>query len=283
MRRFLRNVYDRAIRPLTPASVDETIQMAVRLRYCPNIHSPRTFNEKIAHRKLFTNDPRFSQLSDKWRVRDYVREKIGDEYLVPLYDCVTSPWDIDLSSLPQSFVVKATHDSGTVVIVDDRDQCDWKKIGEALAMRLATSYGASTNEYWYKDIPPRLIVEKRLTDRRFGVPLDFKFLVFHGSVKVVQVIQRHGISSQRFYDRSWNPLSVRRPRAVVAKPMQRPRQLDRMIEIAETLGDGFDFVRVDLFAPDDERIFFGEMTFAPAAGRMPFIPRTFDWELGSYW
>lgn len=283
MRRVVKTIYNMAIRPLTPVLIDEVIQMAIRLQYLPNIRSPRTFNEKIAHRKLFTNDPRFSQLSDKWGVRDYVRDKVGDQYLIPVYECVASPREIDVSRLPKRFVIKATHDSGSVVLVEDKDRHDWPMTFARLEATMARSFGAFTNEYWYKNITPRLIVEERLTDRVFGIPLDFKFFVFHGSVKTIQVIQRTGKPSQRFYDRSWNPLPVRRPHVVVGEVMERPRQLDEMIEIAEVLGQGFDFVRVDLFAPDDRKVCFGEMTFAPAAGRMPFIPRLFDWELGSYW
>lgn len=283
MRSVLKKLYYADIKPILPSVLDEIIWMTIRLGYVPNVRQPRTFNEKIAHRKLFTADPRFSKLSDKWAVRAYVRERVGSEYLIAVHQCVTSTSDIDLGSLPNEFVIKATHDSGSVVIVDDKSKHDWGMTFKRLNMRLQDSFGVMANEYWYNDIPRRLIIEERIRDERYDVPLDFKFFVFHSSVRVVQVIQRFGRKSQRFYDRSWNPLSVQRPRAFVADLMAPPRQLERMIEIAERLAEGFDFVRVDLYAPNDERVLFGEMTFAPGAGRTPFIPRAFDWELGSYW
>src|SRR5690606_6442109 len=117
----------------------------------------------------------------------------------------------------------------------------------------------------------------------YDVPLDFKFFVFHGTVQVVQVIHRAGRARQRFFTRTWHPLSVRRPSVEEFGIIPEPRQLRHMIEIAEVLGADFDFVRVDLYAPNDEYVKFGEMTFAPAAGRKRFIPHTFDWELASYW
>ena len=277
-----RRLYE-SFKPMLPRSVDETLRMWRCLGYLPNVYRPRTFNEKIAHRKLFTNDLRFTKLSDKWGVREFVRQRIGEQYLIHVYDCVRDVSEIDLHSLPDSFVIKCTHDSGSTVIVRDKDTTDWGTVLRELRTRLNTKYGVRTNEYWYDRILPAVLLEEKLNDDVYDVPLDFKFFVFHGTVQVVQVIHRAGRARQRFFTRTWHPLSVRRPSVEEFGIIPEPRQLRHMIEIAEVLGADFDFVRVDLYAPNDEYVKFGEMTFAPAAGRKRFIPHTFDWELGSYW
>lgn len=272
------------IRPAIPDVVDEVLNMWRSLGYFPNVWKPRSFNEKIAHRKLFQYDERYARLADKWRVREYVRDKVGQEFLTRVFGYALDPNDIDPAGLPDSFVIKATHDCGSTIIVDHKSDADWSEISRFLRDRLSRVYGVLDNQYWYAEIPPAIIVEERLMDKQYGVPVDYKFFVFHGSVKVIQVIVgRFGQKAQGFYDRSWRRLPVLRPGSVSAPLIERPRQLGTMIEVAEALGSDFDFVRVDLYAPNDERVVFGELTFAPAAGRAPFLPRSFDFELGTYW
>lgn len=283
MRQKIKRLYRSIFRHMPPL-LAETLIMWWSLGYRPNIRRPRSFNEKIAHRKIFTRDHRFTDLADKWKVRTHVKEKIGSEYLTEVYQMVTNIEDLDISSLPATFVVKGRHDTGSVVFVDDKAKEDWCTLRRRLARTLESGLDPTSNEYWYADIPRGLIFEERLRDRKYNVPLDFKFYVFHGEVKFVQVIHDRQLrKTMRFYDRLWRPLSVRRPGQSTAPVIARPKQLDQMIEVAEILGADFDFVRIDLYAPNDERVVFGEFTFAPASGRQPFVPRSFDWELGSYW
>lgn len=286
MKRVARHLYY-TIQPMLPPLVDETIVMWIKLGYFPNIKHPRTFNEKIAHRKLFTRDERFAKLADKWSARNYVEHRIGKEYLTRVYALLRDETDIarlDFDSLPDAFVAKGIHDCGSAILVDDKRQVDLVDLREKLKSTLHRRYGRTQNEYWYQEISPGIIIEERLRDESYFVPLDFKFLVFHGKVKFIQVIHdRRSRVAQRFYHASWTPLSVKRPGSPLAPVIPRPKQLDKMIGVAETLAEGFDFVRIDLYAPNDSRIVFGEFTFAPAAGRSPFVPRSFDWELGEMW
>lgn len=258
--------------------------MWMRLGYVPSVRHPRTFNEKIAHRKLFTREPIYTLLADKWAVRDYVKQKIGGEFLTQVYQHVTDVSDLDIASLPDSFVAKGRHNWGSTIIVDDKNKQSWDVLRERFRSSLRKGFNPTLNEYWYASIPRGLIIEERLRDDRYFVPLDFKFLVFHGTAKFIQVFHnRQARIAQRTYDRTWKPLLVRRPGEPIAPVIKRPKQLDLMIEVAEALAEGFDFVRVDLYAPNDDRIVFGEYTFAPASGRRAFVPRSFDWELGRLW
>lgn len=284
LRDIIKRIYYNAAQPLLPPVLDEILQMTRTLGYVPNVWRPRTFNEKIAHRKLFTQDARYARLSDKLLVRDYVSEKIGEHYLAELYDHVSLVEDLDLESLPRSFVVKGRHNWGTTMLIDNKYEHDWDVLRDQFEVALQTAFNRTLYEYWYDDIPPGLIVEERLRDDNYFVPLDIKLLVFHGEVKLIQVFHdRMGALHQRHYTPTWEPLVVGRSGSRMAKPIEKPKQLDELIRTAETLGKGFDFVRVDLYAPNDERVVFGEMTFAPASGRSPFVPTSFDWELGSYW
>lgn len=283
LRRGIARLY-RLAWPLIPPLIDETLQMWRTLGYIPNIRHPRTFNEKIAYRKLFTRERRYTELADKWTAREYVRNKIGDEYLTEVYQHVTDIRELDIYALPKSFVAKGRHDWGSTVIVDDKERHDWDVLREVFRQTLRNKFDPTLNEYWYAAIPPGLIIEERLRDEKYDVPLDFKFLVFHGKARFVQVFHdRRTRNAMRFYDVKWRPLSVGRPGQPLAPTIDRPKQLDLMIEVAETLAEGFEFVRIDLYAPNDERVVFGEFTFAPASGRRPFEPHTFDWELGSLW
>lgn len=282
-RSFLKRVH-RIVWSAIPPLVDETLWMTYALGYIPNIRHPRTFNEKIAHRKLFTRDERFVRLADKWAVREYVKKKVGRRYLTEVYEHITDVSSLDFEALPASFVVKGRHDSGSTVLIDNKHEVDRAKLLARLQSILDRVYAPHLREYWYSSIPRGIIFEERLRDRYYNIPLDFKFLVFHGTVRFVQVYHnRFSTMAQRIYDRSWTPLSVQRPPASLAPVIRKPRQLEPMIEVAEALAGDLDFVRVDLYAPNDERVVFGELTFAPASGRRRFVPRSFDWELGRYW
>lgn len=268
----------------TSALLYESWKMFLELGYIPNLRHPRTFNEKVAHRKLFGYDPRFAQLANKWTAREYVRAKVGEECLSRVYQFVTDPEAIDVDALPDRFVIKGVHDWGSTVIVDDKRQVDWPALRARLAKILGTIHGVASREYWYTEIPPGLIIEERLTDARHDIPMDLKLFVFHGRVHYIQVLDsRYVGSAQRFYDAQWTPLKARYRRSKLAPVLPRPDQFQRMIEVAETLAEGFDFVRVDLYLPNERDVIFGEFTFAPHAGRRGFTPRRFDRELGDLW
>lgn len=259
------------------------LETSVYLGYWPRIRNPRTFNEKILHRMLHTDERRFARLADKYAVREYVRDRAGDGVLNDVLCVTDDPDEIPFEELPDRFVVKATHGSGMAHLVDDADAADFDDI-RARCREWLTQPATETHEYWYRDIEPRILVERYLRDDEYGVPLDFKFHVFHGQVEYVEVhFDRFEDYSIRIFDADWEPLEVTQGDPPLGPVIEPPELLDEMVDTANRLGADFDYVRVDLYQPNGEEVVFGELTFAPAAGWLGFDPVSFDFELGSYW
>lgn len=244
---------------------------------------PRTFNELIQHRKLFNRNPLLPRTTDKYAARAYVGEKIGEQHLVPLYAVADDPESIDYAALPLPFVVKATHGCGFNIFIRDRNALEREKIVAALQRFLTIDWSTFNQQWAYRGIARRIIVEKMLSVRG-EIPADYKFFAFHGRVRLIQYdIGRHtGHMTKNTFDEAWRPLAVEyfSPRAV--EPIEQPTCLAEMIRISETLAADFDFVRVDLYLVDG-RIYFSELTHYPNAGLSGFMPRDFDRALGDVW
>ncbi|GAA1322671.1 ATP-grasp fold amidoligase family protein [Streptomyces sanglieri] len=261
----------------------EQLIRAPRLGYWPNIAAPQTFNEKLLHRKLYTDNDLYALAADKWRVREYVEEKVSDEILNDVYHVTDDPETIPFDELPDRFVIKANHGCGWNIFVDDKDDADYDEIKAQCADWLDTTYGEQKREYWYQEIEPKIIVEKFIEDDKHDVPRDYKFFVFNGRVEYIEVdFDRFTDHSRRFFDRDWTPqeFTLEFPLGPAA---DEPEQLDEMIEIAETIGEDFEAVRVDLYQPTDDEIIFGEITIAHGSGGERFDPIEYDREFGSYW
>ena len=174
------------LRRLLGKRLYETVMMTWHLGYIPHIKNPRSFNEKIAHRKIYRWREIPPKLADKYAVREFVAKTIGEQYLNELYGVYDNTDGIDFAKLPESFVIKATHGSNMNIIIRDRQDFDEKAIREKCRMMLGEKYGWLYNELHYSLIPPLLIVEKFLHCKVCGIPLDYKFFVFHGRVEFVQ-------------------------------------------------------------------------------------------------
>lgn len=263
----------------------EILRHILARRVYPNLKNPVTFSEKLSHRKLYDHNPIYPKLVDKYQVRDFVRVRVGGEILSRLYFVGSQPETINIQTLPDQFVIKATHGSGPdfISFVEDKNLVSLSEIQAICALMLRKPYGRITNEWWYQQVPPRIIIEEFLRDQGTGIPLDYKFFVFHGKVEVIQVdyarFQRH---MRTFYDRDWNPLNLRLkyPKGPIS---DRPAKLAEMIEISESLGKDFDFIRVDLYCVNNERVVFGELTLSPEAGWGRFSPASWDVILGAKW
>jgi hypothetical protein len=254
-----------------------------KVGYWPNFQNPTTFNEKINHRKLFTDKNLFSIVEDKDRARGYVREKVGDEVLPETYHLTDDPATIPFDDLPDEYVVKPTHLSGDVIIVDRGDEPERQRIKQQCKDWLDSVHGQLKDEYWYSDINPQIIIEERLRDNEYDIPPDFKFFVFHGEAKYIEVdTGRRTNHQRRFYNRYWEPqdFELKYP---LGDTIPKPNQLPEMLNIAEKLGEDFDFIRVDLYSVNNDRVVFGELTVAHGSGREQFRPRRYDGELGSHW
>lgn len=252
------------------------------LGYWPQIEDPRTFNEKVLHRKLRTNDERFAIVEGKMSVRSYVVDRIGEKILPELLFVSDDPDEIPFDSLPDSYVIKPTHMAEEVIFVDSDDNLDEMSIRDQCRDWLSTDYGHILNHYWNSDIDREIMIEERLPSSEYPVPLDYKMYVFHGRVEYVHVdFDRFDDPSRRFFDRNWNALEIQKGNKPLGPVIDEPEHFEEMIEIAEALGAEFDFMRVDLYDIDDRGVVFGEMTTCPASGITPFYPQEYDFEFGA--
>jgi hypothetical protein len=262
----------------------ETLKMYDSLGYLPNLAWPRSFSEKVVRRKLGRHPAVWSEYADKIKVRDHVQQRVGGDCLIDVHLVTDNPDEIRLAALPSRFVVKANHGSGWNLIVDGRVAISEADIQAQCRRWLSMRYGVNTHEEWYSSIHPAIVVEEYLADAVHGLPLDYKFWVFHGVVEFVQVdFGRFSHHTRTIYDRRWNrqPWNVRFP---PGPDLARPKTLDRMIEIAEDLAVDPEFVRVDLYSPNDDTVRFGELTLSPGAGWIPFSPgKSADFWVGTFW
>jgi hypothetical protein len=283
MRRLSSEPSWRNLQKLLGRAAYERLRFEQYQGYWPHLRRPRTFSEKVAHRKLFDAKPLYSALADKWAVRDYVRERCGDELLNDAYCLIDDPDDLRLGGLPDRFVLKATHGSDMNIIVDNKAGADPRNIRQNCKAFLAAEYGRFSNEFHYLSIPRRILAERHLGTDDQPIPLDFKFFVFHGRCEYIQVdFDRFTNHTRRFYNRDWQsqPFTLGYP---IGPTIDAPENLAEMLAIAERLGSGLDFARVDLYSIGD-RIVFGEITIAPEAGWAPFGPtRDYDTHLGTLW
>lgn len=249
----------------------------------PNIFRPRSFSEKIQHRKLFDRRRILVTLADKYAVRDFVRQRVGGDILTRLYHVTTDPYDLRLDSLPNGFVVKPTHGCGWIEIVRDKAAIDPEQLQHICADWLARNFFYVAGEWVYKYIKPRLMIEELLDDGQGGIPYDYKFFVFDGRVEFLSVdIDRFDDHRRNMYDRDWKQLNFGFQRPCSDKPVKRPARLEDMIRIAEEICGGFDFLRVDMYCIGN-RIVFGEITTTPASGLEPFWPGGTDRWIGDLW
>ena len=249
----------------------------------PNLLHPRTFNERILRRIAFNRDPLFALFADKWRVREYVEARLGPNVLPHVYHVTNNPDLIPFDDLPERFVVKPTHGSGWIRIVDSKVLLDRPDLIAQCKSWLAQNLYDTTREWVYRDIPPRILIEELIDDGHGTNPVDYKFMVYDGTVQaILAVIRCRTGSCYHYLTPDWEPLKVTLPGSGSKGTLPRPARLLEMIRAAEVLGAGIAFVRVDLYSTD-EKIYFGELTTSPGCGMQTFSPASFDVYLGAFW
>jgi len=259
----------------------DRMKAAYLLGYIPDIKRPRTFNEKILHRKLVRPAPKSEMLCDKWRAREFVRERVGNEILNEVYCAAGRVEDINFSTLPDDVVLKMNNASSRNIFVPSWRDADIPNIRSQLDRWLKNPIGHRRSEQYYAKIPPLVMVEKFLHDENGNVPQDFKLFVFHGRCEFIEVhSDRFSAHKARIYNREWEPQPFHV--APFGPLLERPEKLEEMIEIAERLGSDIDHIRVDLFVIQN-RILFCEFTLTQGAGYMRFYPREADLWFGRFW
>ena len=247
-------------------------------KYDLDLINPTTFNEKITWMML-NYKPYMTLLADKLLVREYVQEKGCGHILVPLLAMGDSIEDIDWDKLPEQFVVKTNHDSGTVKVIKDKDAINYEELRREVNANLLKTYGINSHEPHYYGITPRVLVEKMVG--LYGEDLvDHKVFCFNGKAKYIQVINLIlGNRTDNFFDIEWNSLGRISSRVESQKTPFKPVNLDEMIQVSEKLSENFSFVRVDFYSIGNE-YFFSELTFTPVAGAVQFINRLCDEKFG---
>lgn len=248
-----------------------------RLGCMPNYDNPQTLPDKLAWMRLYDHNPTYIQLVDKIAVRDYVRERVGDDVLLPHYGVWDRAGDIDFDSLPDSFVLKCNHESGFVILCPDKSQLDKTFARLQLATRLRMNYYHRFGEWAYQFVKPRVIAEKLLTGEDGGEPLDYKIHCFEGVPHFVWAIKnRHSDRVAANYTPDWERLPFHGKSAPLPGNLPRPATLEQMLEMAKALSKGLPYCRVDLYSVED-RVYFGEMTIIHGAGLIGYTPE--EWNL----
>ncbi|WP_195986697.1 ATP-grasp fold amidoligase family protein [Clostridium sp. D53t1_180928_C8] len=243
-----------------------------------------TYTEKMQWEKLFNNNPYKSVLADKYEVRKWISQKIGKEYLIPILGCWNCFNEINFAQLPNKFVLKTNHGSGTILIVKDKNKLDKKKARVMFSDWLATDYGYNTGfELHYSKIAPKIIAEEYI-ETELGDLQDYKFLCFDGKPYFCWVdMGRYSKHTRNVYNMEWELQPWNQATyGVYEKPIPKPKNLDKMIELATILSEGFSHVRVDFYNIDG-KIYFGEMTFTNGSGLDKIIPEEYDKMLGELW
>ena len=257
-----------------------------------NMKNPTTLNEKLQWLKFNYRFPLQSIVSDKLLVRDYVAERIGAEYLIPLLGQWDNYDDVDFDKLPEKFVLKCNHDSGGLVVCTDKRKLDHKEAKSRVEKSLKSNFFYIGREYQYRNIKPRIICEQFISDNG-KVPMDYKIYCFNGKPDVILVCKdRFSANTHRasylYFDQEWRfqPLN-KGDENLTEVDVPKPKNLDRMIEIAKELSKDFLFARIDLYNIDGQ-IYFGEITLSPNSGFDPDIKYETDLMFGEklkipYW
>jgi hypothetical protein len=252
----------------------------------PNLIRPRDFGEMVQARKVWDRDPRLPPLADKVLVKDYVRRKLGDDWLIPTLWHGRDLPPASACTWPFPFVIKSNIGSGWNIFVRDDASCDWPAIRTETAQWMSTPFGRELGEWLYSRIEPQILVEPFLS-RDDRCPLDFKFFVFNGRVEFIYVVTGRRVGHAHdvnvtFFTRDWRRLPYKMSFPIDEAPIAQPTNLAAMIEAAECLAQGISFVRVDLYEIDGKPL-FGELTFYPSSGMADFSPDSFSRELMHLW
>ena len=254
-----------------PRGVAHKILYRICLKKKLNLKKPKDFNEKIQWLIVNKYNERYGDLVDKYKVREHIKQKGYEELLPKLYGVYNSFEEIDFSKLPEEYVLKPNNGCGNIYINTKKERINIKEAETNLNRSLKQNFAKRDLEYQYSYIKPKLICEEYLNDNQNKLPPDYKFYCFNGNVKCVLVCsEREKKLKIDYYDKDWNYLDYAKEEYKSKKIHKRPKNFEKMIEIAAKLSVGFEFVRVDLYNING-KIYFGELTFSPACGLLSNI------------
>lgn len=278
-----RNVIEFFYRSLGFLSDEKYLRLLFRLRMGRklDLDNPKTFCEKLQWLKIHGREEIYTTMADKYLAKQFIASKIGEKYVVPLLGVWDRFDDIDFDALPDKFVLKCNHDSGSAIICRDKTKLDKENARKILEKSLKTDYFILKREWPYKNINRRIIAEEYLEDEP-GVNLfDYKFFCLNGIPRIMYVIEGASDNpTEAFFDMEQNylDLEMEDPRPEI--PPRLPESFDEMKRLAAELSEGVPFLRVDFFCVKG-RLYVGELTFFHESGFGEIKPKEWDEKLGN--
>lgn len=245
-----------------------------------DLNNPKTFNEKLQWLKLYDRNPEYTKMVDKYEVKKYVADIVGEEYIIPTIGVYEKFEDINFDELPKQFVMKCTHDSGSTIVCKNKDEFDIESAKDKIEKGLKQNFFYLAREWPYKNVKPRIIIEKYMVDESETELKDYKLFCFEGETKVILVCSdRTSKLKETFYDSEWNLIDLIEGNHPREENIEKPFNLQKMKKIAGMLAKNIPFVRVD-FYEINSKVYFGELTFYPRGGYEEFSPEEYDRILG---
>lgn len=270
-----------------PDEIFLKLMYKVRLGRKLELKEPKTFNAKLQWLKLYDRNPKYTELVDKIKVKKYIAGIIGEKYIIPTLKIFNSAKEIDFSELPNEFVLKCNHDSGTIYVCEDKRTLSIERMNDIrdyFDKALKRDWYLLGREWPYKNVSRKIFAESYMSDKKQEELIDYKFMCFGGKVKCSFVCSdrkaKDGLKVT-FFDREWNVMPFERHYSKSEKEIPCPQNYDLMIKLAEKVSENIPFVRVDFYEIEGE-IYFGEMTFYPGCGFEEFNPEEWDYELGKW-
>ena len=255
----------------------------LRVGYKLNLDNPKTFNEKLQWLKLHNRKLIYTKMVDKVDAKEYVANIIGEEYIIPTLGVFDNVDDIDFEALPNQFVLKCTHDSGGIVVCDDKSQLNIEEAKRKLRRGLKMNYYHQNREWPYLNVKPRIIAEQYMVDESGYELKDYKFFCFDGKVELLFIATDRGSKTEEtkfdFFDADFNHLPFTNGHPNATRAIAKPKGFEKMKEIAAKLSKDHPHLRVDLYDING-KIYFGELTFYHWSGMTPFVPIEWDYKLG---
>lgn len=245
-----------------------------------NLTNPQTFNEKLQWLKLYDRKSEYTKMVDKYEVRKYVEDKIGKEHLIPLLGVYENFDAIDFDKLPNQFVIKCTHDSGGLLICKNKNEFNIENARKKINKCLKRNYYYNGREWPYKNVKPKIVIEKYMEDKKYKDLRDYKFFCFNGKFVYSFVCSERATSLKfTFFDKNGKFMNFCQDGCPNDPNVKKPKNYDKMIQLAEILARDTIEVRVDFYEINN-KIYFGELTFFDASGFGKFEPEEWDLKIG---
>lgn len=252
--------------------------------YKLDLNNPELFNEKIQWLKLYDRRSEYTMMVDKYRVKQYVADKIGEQYVIPTLGVWDSPEDIEFETLPDKFVLKCNHNSGLgMCICKDKSKLNISKVKRNLYKGLKQNYYLTGREWPYKDVPRKIIAEKYMADGEETELKDYKVFNFDGEPRLIQVdYNRFSNHKRNLYSVDWEYIDaqIQYPKDS-SVTIRKPDCLNEMLELAKKLSEGYPHVRTDFYIIEG-KIYFGELTFYHGSGIEKFEPYKLEKQMGDW-